>query len=438
MNKWIINTLLFIFIISLNIPGLLSNVQAKENILYFWHAWPEPNFPRNIFIVEKIQEFEKSHPGFKIEQFGYTDEPFKIKLKTEMIAGKAPDIFFTWPAQFLEQFVPSGKVFNLTEDLEEEGWIENFYDFAIENCKFIENGIEGIYAIPIAVQVIVVYYNRELFQEHNLSIPETFDELLKTCRELSSLGITPFAMGNLQKYPGMFFFNYLLDRIGGTRIFEDAIFQMNGVLFTDPPFIEASRKLIELYKAGAFLRGFNGSDLDAARARFLRGRAGMYLMGSWEISRLETLAPKEFIEKLDVFPFPIVKGGKGDQSSVMGVIDLLAVSAQSKFKKDAIDYLKIFTSPEAAEYWVSFTKNISPVKNSLTEENAGRLLYKIDRILQESTNFFIVNDHRTPPEFLDTFMSTLQGLINDDLSPEEAMRILAREAERFLRRRNKS
>jgi len=437
MNSWKLRIFLFLFTGMLSVPLLPSSAMAQENTLYFWHVWPEPNFPRNIFIVEKIQEFEQSHPGFNIEPYGYTDEPFKIKLKTEMIAGKGPDIFFSWPSQYIDQFVSSGKVYNMTQELEKDGWIEDFYDFSIDNCRYVENGEEGIYAVPIAVQVVVVYYNREIFQRYNLSIPETFDELLRICRFLSSENITPLAMGNLQRWPGSFFFNYLLDRIGGTRIYEDAIFQRNGVRFTDPPFIEASRKLVELYKTGAFLRGFNGSDLDAARARFLRGRAGMYLMGSWEISRLETLAPKEFIEKLDVFPFPIVEGGKGDQSSMMGTIDLITISAQSKFKNEALDYLKIFTSPESAKYWVSYTKNISPVKNSLTEESAGRLLYKIYNFLEESNNFFINNDLRTPPEFLDPFMSTVQGLICNDLSPEEAMNILAREAARFVKRKQK-
>ena len=90
-----------------------GSVIAQEKILYFWHCWPEPNFPRNVFLVDKIKEFEERNPGSKIEQYGYTDAPFKIKLKTEMIAGAGPDIFFTWPSTFLEQFVVADKIYNL-------------------------------------------------------------------------------------------------------------------------------------------------------------------------------------------------------------------------------------------------------------------------------------------------------------------------------------
>lgn len=53
--------------------------------------------------------------------------------------------------------------------------------------------IDGrIYGIPAEIQANGIWYNKALFDQCGLEIPETYDELLNCCKVLRENGITPW------------------------------------------------------------------------------------------------------------------------------------------------------------------------------------------------------------------------------------------------------
>lgn len=65
--------------------------------------------------LQASEEFEKNHPGVKINRKHLKMNPIKRRSNAAVAANELPDIFFTWSGGFSESFVSSGKVMCLDD-----------------------------------------------------------------------------------------------------------------------------------------------------------------------------------------------------------------------------------------------------------------------------------------------------------------------------------
>ena len=57
------------------------------------------------------------------------------------------------------------------------------------------------YALPIELNIVPVYYNKALFEQFNLEVPETYDEFRHIVDTLAANGIAPIALGTVTAGP---------------------------------------------------------------------------------------------------------------------------------------------------------------------------------------------------------------------------------------------
>ena len=75
-----------------------------------------------------------------------------------------------------------------------------------------------IYAVPINnVQPVFFYYNKQLFDQYGVSVPQTWDDLLAAVKTFKDAGVAPIALGGASKWPDLMWEEYLVDRVGGPR-----------------------------------------------------------------------------------------------------------------------------------------------------------------------------------------------------------------------------
>jgi raffinose/stachyose/melibiose transport system substrate-binding protein len=101
------------------------------------------------------------------------------------------------------------------------------------------------------------------------------------------------------------------------------------------------------------------ADTDAQVA-FFNGQGAMHPMGNWLISNADTDAPKDF--SYNGFNLPPMKGGKGDQTSVMALNTGYVVSKSTKHFDWVIKFLKHMTSKSVQKRMVE-AGTISAVKD---------------------------------------------------------------------------
>jgi raffinose/stachyose/melibiose transport system substrate-binding protein len=142
-----------------------------------------------------------------------------------------------------------------------------------------------IYGLPIYMIAGIFYCNTELFEQNEVKMPDTFDELLEAVKVFKAKGITPMAVGEKDGWTGMFYQNIISIRTAGVKLCNDAL--SNVTSFNRPEFAEGAEKLSELIKAGAFDNNCMNLTRDEAELDFNNGKCAMYYNGSWVAASLD-------------------------------------------------------------------------------------------------------------------------------------------------------
>ena len=157
-----------------------------------------------------IVEFNKLYPNIHIEheQVGGYDD-VRDQIKTELTVGNQPNIAYCYPDHValynvakavvtLDGLIDSDievtradgskEILGLT-DAQKSDFIEGYYN---EGKQF---GDGKMYTMPFSKSTEVLYYNKTFFDEHNLSVPTTWDELEKVCEQIKKIDPTSIPLG---------------------------------------------------------------------------------------------------------------------------------------------------------------------------------------------------------------------------------------------------
>jgi raffinose/stachyose/melibiose transport system substrate-binding protein len=402
-------------------PGTAATATAAPQpgaatVLTFWHIMNYTG-PREV-IAAAVQRFEQANPGVTVRIETFDNDAYKTKLAVEMAGGTPPDVFFTWGGGGLAELAAAGRVVDLTPALAEHGWGERILPAALRLCTVNDR----TYAVPLDLSCVVLWYNTALFAQHNLTPPATIEELLTLGARVKAAGMAPFALGNMQQWPGAFYFVYAALRQGGAQLFFDAAARRPGAGFDAPAFVEAGRLLRQFAQAGFFPTGCNGIDDNQARVQFLSGKAAMYLTGTWLVARIKTEAP-DFLDQLHCLPFPAAPNGRGDPATVVGGVNCgFAVSAACRVPDTAVALLRVLTDAETVQAWCGAGR----IPALQADESA---LAQLPAPTRKALDHLVASpalqpyyDQYLPPRLAEMHKKTTQELIAGTLTPEQAAR----------------
>ncbi len=407
-----------------------GNAQATKT-LTVWDIYPE-GAPFRKVLDGAIDRFKAANPGFSVNVVSYGDmNNYKTKFATMMAAGaRDVDIFQTWGGGQLATYARRGQVLNLTPAMKKDDWSARFSDAALD---FV-TADDMIWGVPVELANVLFYYNKPMFAKYGIKVPATFDELLSACQTLKSNGIIPIALSlNKAEWVGDLFYQYLVTRIGGLDPFRKAIAREPGGTFKDPAFIEAARLLQKMVDTGCFQEGFLGAEYASMRQLLAQEKAGMILMGSWLPGQLATEAPA-FLPKMDYFRFPMVSGGKGRITDVVGGTNAaFAVTKTSKYQNEALALVKEFSSEKTAADVLNVAKRLPAVKYSYDPANVAPLTIKVANELNNSTGIQLYYDQSSTPSVAQTHLSGIAALYAKTTTPEKMVAEWEAAAEKELK-----
>ncbi|HDH07757.1 MAG TPA: extracellular solute-binding protein, partial [Candidatus Moranbacteria bacterium] len=154
------------------ISGCGKNTNYRVDLV-IWGVFDDSDSFREI-----IKNFREINPHIgDIDYKKLTEQNYKQDLIGAMAAGNGPDIFLIhndWLPSFKNKIEPISN--NI---LGEQEFRQNFVDVAIDD--FISEG--QIYALPLSVDSLALYYNKDLFNAEGIASPpdtwEKFDEAVK-------------------------------------------------------------------------------------------------------------------------------------------------------------------------------------------------------------------------------------------------------------------
>lgn len=323
-----------------------SSVASKEPVtLSLWHIWAADSESSKAPFEKVLADFQSKNPDIKLKVDATENETYKTKIRAAVAANEAPDIFFYWSGGYMKSFVDAGKLLPLNDYLDSDTK-SKILPGTMDNMTFNDK----IYGLPHSMSIGTFFVNKELFQQNNVKIPETWDDLVTAVKAFRAKGITPMAVGAKDTWTLDMYLDMLETRQAGYDTSVKALSKQGS--YEDPNLIEGAKKLQELVDMKAFTDGAMGVTRDESEVPFYEGKIPMYFNGSWTIGNI--MKPDSKIkDKIDIIKFPTL-GDKSDVNDFTGgVSEIFVINANTEHKDEAAKTLKYISENFSKEIYLA-------------------------------------------------------------------------------------
>lgn len=315
-----------------------GGITEKEVTFTWLHHLQEDG--KKAWVQYCVDTYMEQHPNVTINVEMQNTDNFMTVLKTKVGSGDAPMIFDLEPV-YLTEFQKAGHLADVSDT---EG-LENFSEDLL-----IEGQREGKqYGVPLDANSFNAFYNKDVFEKYNLSVPTTLSEFEQVCQTLKENDVIPIAVGfselwTMRRYSNIYTDvacvsdnpNWFTDKMDLTSSFsEDQAFK-------------DSIKMFMSYKPYWGNDPF-GTKQNDALSQVATGEAAMIICGTWTIDGILAINPDVNIGS---FALPtsedpsgaIMEMKPGNSFCVYNTEDpdLMAV---------AKDFFTFMCSKESAEYY---------------------------------------------------------------------------------------
>ncbi len=324
----------------------VSTLAASE--LNFW-SWRQ----EDIAAYEKIiAAFEATHPDIKITYTAHEAKAYNTILTTALAGGSGPDIIHTRAYGSLEAISGAGYLEAL------DGQVDLSLLSADELLGTTLRADGRIYAVPFASQTVVVYYNKDIFDANNITVPETFEEFKAASTALKAAGITPLANGTADGWTVEIMSGAIMPNFYGSGFFGEVT--SGATDFEDARYVGALEKMSEL--AEFMPTGFEGVDYATMKALFTSGAAAMFIGGSWEINGFRDAGIN-----FEIMPGPAAEAG-GERMVATWLDGGYGVNAASENKEDALEFIRFTATTPFAQMLTDELNNVAAVDGAMSSD----------------------------------------------------------------------
>ncbi len=389
-----------------------QNAATDEPVeLTFWHIWGAETDASYGAVKKVIADFEKEYPYIKIKQDTTENEAYKTKIKASAAANELPDVFSSWGGGFSKPFIDSGRVLAIDEYLNDDikGRMVNG---ALANTTYNDK----VYGMTFGLSCGALFVNKEVFEQNNLEIPQTYDELIEVVKAFKAKGITPMTVSGKDIWTIAMYFDAMALKAAGNDKITKTLGKQGS--FKDPEFLSAAQKLKELVDLGAFPEGAAGLSKDESDIPFLEGKIPMLFNGSWTAGSVYREDSK-IKDKVTVVGFPVFADGKGDKNAFTGgAVDCIMVNADTKHKEAAILFQQYFCENMARETYLAGAY-LPAWKVDVDESNINPVTVELAKLTSEASGFTLWWDTLLEGEDTQLYLNSLQELFLGSISPEE-------------------
>ncbi|MET0715182.1 MAG: extracellular solute-binding protein [Mycetocola sp.] len=176
--------------------------------------------------------------------------------------------------------------------------------------------------LPYSVAAASVIYNKDIFEENGLEVPETWDELIAVCETLQDAGITPIYSTFSEPWTiAQGLFDYAAGGSIDTADFFEQMNELGTEVGPDSPvsfqkdFKEPVEKMVEL--AAYSNENAESRTYGDGNVAFAKGEAAMLMQGPWALGEIAKTD-----DSLDLGTFPLPATDDPDDLKVRVNIDL--------------------------------------------------------------------------------------------------------------------
>jgi raffinose/stachyose/melibiose transport system substrate-binding protein len=387
------------------VAGTAFAQAGKKVTLNYWTWRPED--------VDKYEQlltvFKAQNPGIDVVQTAQKNTEYNTILTAALSGGAGPDVFQSRAYGGLETFAQSGYMEPLEKYVPE---LASFSKAALGGATSIKDG--KIYGVPFASQTLFVYYNKKIYSQLGLKVPDTWTDFIANLAAMKKAGIQPLANGAKEGWTLEVMMGALCPNFYGANTFFDSVVK-GKTTFQDPKFQASLDKLKELtpYIPDLFM-GVSYTDMQSA---FINETAGHFIGGSFEAGYFSSQNPSL---QFDVFAAPVAKAGDPHYVSVYADGNF-SMNASSKNKDAAAKLLRFFASKQTGDFFIKSLKQVSSVPG--VDTSADPFIAKVLTLQKYNTPYiFLVGFRYQQPTGSTLIQSALQGFLAGKFDSAEVCR----------------
>ncbi len=411
--KFIIISALLIILILIVVLGFLAvqkkrrpKVDENEKItLYYWGLFE----PEEV-MLDLIKDYQTLHPNVTIvyTQKKYDDDldNYKRLLFQRLKAGKGPNIFrihSTWVFDFLSQMSFDNKAFDVRE------YKESFYPVMSRQCVSPKG---NIVCIPIMYDGLVLYYNKDVFAENNITPPSTWGDLAVVANNLTTLDdrnnilYSGIAMGTANNV------DYAPDILA-------LMFEQSNVKVPDDLTSREAQIALQYYVNFTANRhnGVWSSNMPNSRIAFATNRSAMYFGKLADIYAIKRINPTLNIGMAPVPQLPTYSGNTVNKSWASYWVEAVSNDSTEEEQIAAWDFLKWLSEEQQQIKLNQLTKNINGVGNIPSNTklyNSFRTIKYIGPVLDQAPVAVstIMSDKSGNSDYTNVFNTMINSALN--------------------------
>ncbi|MFC4304193.1 ABC transporter substrate-binding protein [Cohnella boryungensis] len=277
-------------------------------------------------------------------------------LQTKLAVNETPDLI---------QYNLASAVTDLNlernfEILDNEPWVSRLLN------KNVLSAYGHVYSFHVSQDTGMqgVVYNKDMFKDLGLAIPNNFEEFLAVCEKIKAAGITPVFMPFKDAWAA---------NIWPAAAFADYAAKNDPTLFDDlnantkkwseiPEFVKLLDQQYEVFKKGYTNADILSDSYDMAVGKFLNKEVAMMFMGDWLIENVTKQDPNM---NLGLFAIPAYDNSSLGASPLGGQ---LFIPKGAKHIEEAKKFLDFVASKEVAQNIVNQQSYVSNFNDVTTPE----------------------------------------------------------------------
>lgn len=366
---------------------------------------------------DKILASIEGLSGIGVELVTYPDTAaYQTAMQQSIRGAEAPGLFTWWSGPQLETLAANDLLEDLT-DLWPEYVTKNGVSADIAESFTVDG---KIYAVPYSIIYNTMIYNKNVFAQYNLEIPETFDEFLSVCQTLKDNGVTPIALKN-DSWAGFIWFQAML------ASYEPQLYQdiCDG---TKPYTDEAVVKVMGIWKdmldKGYFSTPMTIQDMDKSLAT---GTVAMELEPNYEAGTLVKEYGMVAGEDIGTFVLPSMNGHK---KVIFFEVTPLCVAKASKDKESGKEVLKTWFKKEHQSILTDVTNNVNTSEVQTDNACVNEMIsYSTDT---ENYQMMLRYYENTPEEIRNVALDQLMKFELGNADVEETLNTIQAKAEEIF------
>lgn len=379
-----------------------SLILAGTVEIWSWRAQDEDVWKE---VEAKLQAEGKD---IKIDFRGFLATEYDSKMLLALQGGEGPDIAYTrrLPGGRTQALIESGLIKSLAADVD----FSNFTEGVLKNITY--QGEE--YGVPFAVQVVGIFYNKDMFDEFGFEEPETWGELLEIADGFKQAGIDPFFAPVKDAWAIV-----MQHASAGVSILQPEWIEKlakGETNFLDPEWINMNQYMYDLKQY--FQKGFSGNSTSDLESAFAFGVSPMVFYGIWGVQMWQELNPD-----INVGYFMVPPISKEQEPYAYVYMDgSLGLTSSCDNAEDTMEVLKFAATPEFGTIFSNITLNIPGVSGADMPDVP--ILQEVNEVAENHASpwvYWVGSDFVTgkPSLYSDILSPGLQELYADKITPEE-------------------